>query len=90
MPSTAAGSKNGKENSHKHLPAALAGEDSRSLMRPSSAKRAAPKPPTALKQSTLPFAKKPKTGQAPAAAAKVEAKPASTAVEDECEPIVID
>ena len=65
----AAGSRNGKENARKGLPAALAGEDSRSLVRPSSAKRKLEKLGS-LKQSTLSFAKKPAPGRDGGAAAK--------------------
>ena len=64
----AAGSRNGKENARKGLPAALAGEDSRSLVRPSSAKRKLEKLGS-LKQSTLSFAKKPAPGAGGGAAA---------------------
>ena len=79
----AAGSRNGKENARKGLPAALAGEDSRSLVRPSSAKRKLEKLGS-LKQSTLSFAKKPASGAdggaaANGSAAKAEAPKPSVA-----------
>ena len=101
MLACAAGSKNGKENAHRNLPAALAGENSKSLIRPSSAKRKLDKMGS-LKQSTLPFAKKPSTGGptklSTETAAKPEAQPAAKSAaaarpvpaDDNDDPIVID
>ena len=88
-------SRSGKENAHKNVPAALAGVDSRALVRPGSGKRKAPKPGS-LKQSTLPFTKKPNTGPAAdsgamaGAAAKAAAKPPVQSVVCDSDPIIID
>ncbi len=70
------------------MPAALAGENSKSLVRPSSAKRKLEKLGS-LKQSTLQFAKKPSTGLATKTEAQTAVKPAPAA-DDNDEPIVID
>ncbi len=86
--SFAAGSKQGKENAPRNVPAALAGENSKSLVRPSSAKRKLEKV-GALKQSTLQFAKRPSTGLATKAGIQTAVKP-EPAVDDDDEPIVID
>ncbi|CAK0786707.1 hypothetical protein CVIRNUC_009921 [Coccomyxa viridis] len=87
-------SKSGKENAPKNLPAALAGVDSRALVRPGSGKRKAPKPGS-LKQSTLPFTKKPNTGSAAdsgalaGAAAKTAATPPVQSGVCDSDPIII-
>lgn len=86
--SSAAGSKPGKENAPRNVPAALAGENSKSLVRPSSAKRKLEKLGS-LKQSTLQFAKKPSTGLDAKAGGQAAVKPAPAADDDD-EPIVID
>ena len=82
----AAGSKNGKENAPRNLPAALAGENTKNLVRPSNAKRKLVNL-NSLKQSTLQFAKKPNTGTE-AKKAQPAAKPAPATVDNA--PIVID
>lgn len=85
--SFAAGSKLGKENAPRNVPAAIAGENSKSLVRPSSAKRKLEKLGS-LKQSTLHFAKKASTGSAAKERAQPAAKPAPATSDNE--PIVID
>ena len=83
----AAGSKHGKENAPRNVPAAIAGEDSKSLVRPSSAKRKLEKLGS-LKQSTLQFAKKASTGAAAKAGTRPSPKPAPAT--SDSGPIIID
>ena len=85
--SSAAGSKLGKENAPRNVPAAVAGESSKSLVRPASAKRKLEKLGS-LKQSTLQFGKKGSTRSAAKERAQPAAKPAPAT--SDSEPIVID